>query len=87
MRLSCGSTPTVPFGHWEELGYGLFSVYKSDWIRFGGMNEKEFTNRWGGEDWEMIDRVIMHNIEVQRLRIPGLFHHYHTKNKLWQNAV
>ena len=87
MRLACGGSPDVAVGFWEDAGYGLFSIYKSDWIRFGGMNEKEFTNQWGGEDWDMLDRVIMHNIGVQNLKMPGLFHYYHSKAKLWRNAV
>jgi len=35
-RLDCGSTNVDHKGYWETAGYGLVSVYKSDWKRFGG---------------------------------------------------
>ena len=39
-RLDCESTYVDHHGYWETIGYGFLSVYKSDWIRFGGKRNK-----------------------------------------------
>ncbi|KXJ19166.1 N-acetyl-beta-glucosaminyl-glycoprotein 4-beta-N-acetylgalactosaminyltransferase 1 [Exaiptasia diaphana] len=70
-------------GFYEPYGFGVFSVYKSDWDSFGGMNEKEFKNKWGGEDWEMVDRVINKGYEIEKLRLPGFYHFYHNRKGMW----
>ena len=38
-RLECGFFPNDPRGFWQENGYGLLSVFKVDWDRFGGKYE------------------------------------------------
>lgn len=47
------------------------------------MNTKDFKYKWGGEDWDLLDRVLMLPVEVERIRHPGLYHHYHEKQKMW----
>ena len=45
-------------GYWETMGYGLLALTKYNWDPIGGQNVEEFTNKWGGEDWETVDRCV-----------------------------
>ncbi|KAJ7360062.1 hypothetical protein OS493_019154 [Desmophyllum pertusum] len=82
-RLDCESTSAKHRGFWQMNGYGIMSVYKSDWERFGGMNVEDYKYSWGGEDWDLLDRVMRLSMEVERIKYPGLYHHYHAKQKKW----
>ncbi|XP_068732068.1 beta-1,4-N-acetylgalactosaminyltransferase 3-like isoform X2 [Montipora capricornis] len=83
-RLDCGVFPSDPKGFWQQDGYGILSVFKTDWNTFGGMNVEEFTTKWGGEDWDLVDRVLSAGLEIERLKQPGLFHYYHSRKGMWQ---
>eukprot|EP00731_Ephydatia_muelleri_P026581 Em0018g681a len=84
-RLGPGYTETNVNGFWETLTYGVYGLYKSDWTVIGGFNTKLFT-KWGGEDWEVLDRTVAKGYEVFRIRPPGLVHYYHTRDGLWNTA-
>ena len=81
MSLECGASPARPRGTWEVYGYGLIGLYKSDWDRVGGFPVQK--QHWGGEDWELMDAVVGHGLEFERMRCPSVYHYYHSKKGMW----
>eukprot|EP01137_Pigoraptor_chileana_P005860 Opistho-2@49508 len=86
VRLACGHTPDSPNGFWEMGGYGLLALYKADYDRIGGMNTNEYKSKWGGEDWEFMDRVFTSGFEVERLRLAKFYHFFHSQRGMWTAA-
>jgi len=58
-----------------------FSFFSLSLFASLGMNTKDFQTKWGGEDWDLLDRVLMLPVEVERVRHPGLYHYYHQSKK------
>ena len=69
-------------GEERNRQYQLLSNQVSPFLSLG-MNTKDYKYKWGGEDWDLLDRVLMLPVEVERIKYPGLYHHYHAKTREW----
>lgn len=64
-------------GHWGYYAFGMLCIYKSDYIKAGGLDTTYLG--WGGEDVEFYQRILKRGYHVLRAPEPGLVHHWHQK--------
>lgn len=62
-------------GIWRQFGFGIASVYKSDFLKLRGFNTN--ITGWGFEDVEFYHNVIKSKTKFMRTPDPGLIHIYH----------
>ncbi|XP_019877807.1 chondroitin sulfate synthase 1 isoform X2 [Aethina tumida] len=65
-------------GYWRFFGFGIVSLYKSDYLNLGGFNLH--LNGWGYEDVNFFDNTIKSNLRIVRAVDPALIHVFHAKN-------
>lgn len=70
-------------GFWELQGFGLVGIFKSDWDWIGGFNEKVFDEKWGGEDWDFMERFVWFSMEYDRVWYFKIFYYYYSKCGMW----
>ena len=64
-------------GHWASYSYGMLCIYKSDYLRVGGFDKS--IEGWGGEDIDLLNRILKDKLDVLRSPDPALRHRYHDK--------
>ena len=64
-------------GYWRIKGYGMISIYKSDFTKVGGLNTK--IRGWGKEDVDFAERVLRKKLSIFRAPSLGLQHIFHPK--------
>ncbi|XP_066927984.1 uncharacterized protein [Clytia hemisphaerica] len=90
MKMGCGDheqyTPKMKSTIWLDYGTGMMSMYKSDWMKVGCFNEKLFKDKWGGEDWEVMDRMVGNGIQIIHQRLPRFYHIHHDRKHMWNKT-
>ncbi|EGI62333.1 PREDICTED: chondroitin sulfate synthase 1 [Acromyrmex echinatior] len=62
-------------GHWRQYGFGIVSLYKSDYHTVGGLDLS--IQGWGKEDVEFFEKAVKSNLDVFRAADRHLVHVYH----------
>ena len=71
-------------GYYSLTGFGLISLYKSDWQRVGGMDTLRFKGKWGMKDNDVANRIIASGYVLFRLVMRDFYHQNHTYFGLWE---
>lgn len=62
-------------GHWRQYGFGIVSLYKSDYRTVGGLDLS--IQGWGKEDVEFFEKAVKSDLDVFRAADRHLVHVYH----------
>ena len=62
-------------GHWRQYGFGIVSLYKSDYLTVGGLDLS--IQGWGKEDVEFFEKAVKSSLDVFRAADRHLVHVYH----------
>lgn len=62
-------------GFWRQFGFGIVSLYKSDYLHLGGFNLT--IHGWGNEDVTFFDNAIKSHLKIIRCIDTSLIHIYH----------
>lgn len=62
-------------GHWRQYGFGIVSLYKSDYRTVGGLDLS--IQGWGKEDVEFFEKAVRSGLDVFRAADRHLVHVYH----------
>ncbi|XP_011862259.1 PREDICTED: chondroitin sulfate synthase 1 isoform X1 [Vollenhovia emeryi] len=62
-------------GHWRQYGFGIVSLYKSDYRTVGGLDLS--IQGWGKEDVEFFEKAVKSGLDVFRAADRHLVHVYH----------
>lgn len=62
-------------GHWRQYGFGIVSLYKSDYRAVGGLDLS--IQGWGKEDVEFFEKAVKSDFDVFRAADRHLVHVYH----------
>ena len=65
-------------GSWRSYGFGMFTMYKSDFDRVGGLDPA--FQGWGGEDYAFYKSVKKAGMVVLRSEDRGMVHRWHPKS-------
>ena len=71
-------------GMYSTGGFGLVSLFKTDWEKVGGMNTTKFKGKWGYEDNDVADRILANGYHLFRLPTRDFYHQDHSTVRLWR---
>ena len=62
-------------GYWRQFGFGIVSMYKSDYRSVGGLDTR--IQGWGKEDVDLFEKFLNSSVKLFRSVDPGMVHVFH----------